>query len=161
MSTLEIRKLKAFGRQIQAGVPRDLDLISEIDNTLEVLDIEVEKFSQMNHAAGLYVEMARKTAPCNIGSLEEIEALFASSRQLVGEYFYQNEERRQAAANDPRLTDEDGIVEAYDYLLTVLASLQNNLNTITWLVGEHVADSDKKAPGAFSSAEELFAAMGV
>lgn len=161
MSTLEIRKLKAFGRQIQAGVPRDLGLLGVIDETLEALDIEVEKFSQMNHAAGQYVEMAKKSAPNNVGSLEEIESLFASSRQLVGEYYYQNEEKQQAAVNDPRLTEEDGIVEAYDHLLAELASLHNNLNTIAWLIGEHVADTDKQAPGSFDNAEDLFAAMGV
>ncbi|MET0858791.1 MAG: hypothetical protein ABWY27_18745 [Telluria sp.] len=46
-------------------------------------------------------------------------------------------------------------------LIDATASLHDKVNTLCWLVGESQADRDEKLPGKFSSADDLFNALGV
>ncbi len=46
-------------------------------------------------------------------------------------------------------------------LIDATASLHDKVNTLCWLVGESQADQDQTLPGKFSSADDLFNALGV
>jgi hypothetical protein len=46
-------------------------------------------------------------------------------------------------------------------LINETASLHDKINTLCWLIGENQADQDETLPGRFSSADDLFTAMGV
>lgn len=161
MSVLEIRRLKAFGYQVRGDAARDLELLRDIETTLDALDIELERASQLNQAAEKFIELVKKSASSTIGDDTDLVALFDSARDTVGRAHKMFGERHQCALNAPELDDDDGIVEAYECLMSATATLHNNLNTLSWLIGEHEADLDETLPGAYGNADDLFSAMGV
>jgi hypothetical protein len=160
MSALEIRRLKAFGHQVCGDAARDLQLLRDIQATLDYLDIELERARQQNQAAELFIQMV-KDAPRELDPEGEIVKLFDSARDCVGEYHAHLVRCRQCAIEDPELRDDDGIVEAYTVLIDMIAALHNNLNALSWVIGEHDADLDSVAPGGpYTNADDLLAALG-
>lgn len=164
MASIELRQLRAFGRSVTvgiAGIARDLDLLGIVEETPEALDVEIEKFRQLHHAARSYVEMAKAFPPTGEENLAELVSLFEQARQRVAEFYQANVVKRQAASDDPQRSTGDGIVDGYDMLLGEVASLHNCLNGLAWVLGEHVADLSEVAPGEYTSADDLFRAIGV
>lgn len=161
MSVLEIRRLKAFGQQVRVDASRDLKLLRTIETTLDALDIDQERVNQLNQAAEQFIDLAKKSVSSAIGDSTGLVTLFDGARDEVGEAHGILVEKHRSAISDPVLHDDDGIVEAYACLLSATAALYNNLNELSWIIGEHEADLDKTLPGAYSNADDLFAAMGV
>ncbi len=164
MSTGEFKKLKAFGRHVdqEFGVaPRDLELLGEIEKTVARMEIQTAKFQGMALVAEHFVEQMQKSVPPDAVNLDELAAMFEKTRDVVGEFYALNVEKRQNAIDDDRLTADDCVVDCYDSLLEILSALHNSLNSLAWLIGEHIAEADVVVDGKFSSADDLFAAMGV
>jgi len=160
MSALEIRRLKAFGQQVWGDAARDLKLLRAIETTLDALDIEQERANQLNQAAEQFIDLVKHTES-SIGDGADLVGLFDKARDAVGKAHALLIRKHHSALNDPALDDDDGVAEAYACLLSTTAALHNNLNTLSWLIGEHEADLDEAIPGTYSNADDLFAAMGV
>lgn len=161
MSALEVRRLKAFGRQVLGDTARDLELLRDIETTLDALDIELGRTSLFNAAAEKFIEIVKASTSTTIDENIGLVDVFDSARDEVGKAYQMFKNKHQYALRASELDDDDGIVEAYECLLSATATLHNNLNTLSWLVGEHEADLDETLPGAYSNANDLFAAMGV
>lgn len=159
MSALEIRALKAFGRQVLGDAARDLDLLRAIDSTLDMLDIEMGRVEQLNHAAEKFIDTIGE-APGPIESDIDLVALFDKARDSVGEAHALLKRRHQSAINDPNLRDEDGIAEAYACLIEATAEFHNHLNALSWAIGEHNADFDKPTGKAYADIEDMLRDMG-
>jgi hypothetical protein len=160
MSALEIRALKAFGRQVLGDAARDLELLRAIDATLDTLDVEMGRVDQLNHAAEKFIETIR-AATTPVESDIDLVALFDKARDSVGEAHALLKRRHQSAVNDTNLRDDDGITEAYACLIEATADFHNHLNTLSWMIGEHNADFDKPTGKAYSNVEDMFRDMGV
>ena len=163
MSTLELRKLGAFGRQISQIIPeaRDLDLLGAIEKTVEAIADETVKFQSLDLMAEHFLSILQKADFTSEDALAQLEKVIPASLEILEKYYNTQVAKRQSAIEDLRLTEEDGIVEAYDSLLHEICSLHNNLNSLCWVIGEHAAELDKKLPGSYSNADDLFEAMGV
>jgi hypothetical protein len=160
MAALEIRRLKAFGNQVCGDAARDLELLRDIQATLDHLDVEQERARQQNLAAELFIQLVRD-APRAIDPEGEIVELFDGARDCVGEYHAHLVACRQSAIDDPALHEDDGIVEAYSALIDMIADLHNNLNSLSWAIGEHDADFDAPTGKTYTSVEEMFADLDV
>ncbi len=161
MTMLQIRKLKAFGNQIYAEATRDLNLLRNIENTLDALDVHCERLRQANQAADHFIKLLKESdSPLMSGDVDLLR-LFESGRDSLGAAYDVWGNKHVCAINAPELSDEDGVVEAYALLLTEVAALHDKLNTLCWIIREQEADQDVKLSGEFSSADDLFAAMGV
>ncbi len=164
MSTVAFRKLMAFGRHVDqefGGEPRDLELLGEIEKTVAKMEVQTAKFHGMALMAERFVEQMQRSIPAETVHLDELATMFEKTRNMVGEFYALNVEKRQNAIDDDRLTADDCVVDCYDSLLEILATLHNSLNSIVWLIGEHIAEADVVVEGEFSNADDLFAAMGV
>lgn len=162
MSTTELRYLEAFGLHVRhEAEPRERRLLNDIDKTVAVITIEIGKFQAMALTAEHYVELLLKTTLPRTGMVEELQPLFVKARDAIGAIYAVNVEKRQCAIDDRRLTAEDGIVDVYDSLLEVISSLHNSLNSLAWIIGEHIAENDITVPGTFTNADDLFTSMGV
>lgn len=168
ISISEFRKLKAFGNQIKSEAVRDLQesvrdlaLLRPSETTLDVLDVRCEQLRQVNTAADYFI----KRLNCNEIVLSnndvDLVSLFETCRDAVGDAYDRWSVKHLCAVNAPKLTDEDGIVEAYALLLADVASLHDKLNTLSWIIREREADQDKTLPGEFTTADDLFASMGI
>jgi hypothetical protein len=164
MSALEIRRLKAFGHQVWGDAERDLSLLRNIETTLDSLDIELERTKQLNQASEEFITLLKNTELSNLadncGDLNLV-TLFDAARDIVGKMHTKLAERRQIASTDPALREDDGIVQSFDTLLSEVAVLHNNLNQLSWLIGENKADFDKVIEGNYTNSKDLFDAMGI
>lgn len=163
MSAAELRKLGALGRQVIDAIPqdRDLGLLGKIDETVDALADKTVKFQAMALAMDHYIPALQKTVFSTTKGLDELESIFSKSAALADEYYGLLVVKRQCAIDDFRLTEEDGIIASYDALLDQVAAFHNNLNTLAWIVGEHIAEVEEAVPGSFANADELFKAIGV
>ncbi len=161
MTATEFRRLKAFERLVRDAIgtaPRDLP--GEVGQVAAPLAIQVEEILALSLAAQRYVEIVRKSIQEDADNLNELAALLANTRDLVGACYTSSAAKRQCAIGDIGHIGSD-IVDDYDALLAALRALHNSFNALAWDIGEHSADADVVAPGTFGSADDLFAAIGV
>jgi len=163
MSTVERLKLDAFGRQVSNALSstRDISLLAQIDETIEAVADEVVKFQSLALMTDHFIEVLQKAAIPDVSGLAELQLMFARSIEIVASYHQNQIIKRQSAIEDKRLTNEDGIVDAYDTLIQQVAQFHNNLSSLSWLLGEHLAEADTTMPETFTSADALFKAIGV
>ena len=67
--------------------------------------------------------------------------------------------RRQAAIDDPLLTEGDGVVDVYQEAMDALRLLHDETQDLRELVAEHDCDFDEPSGETFTSAEALWAAI--
>lgn len=161
MSTLQVRKLKAFGAKIQCEAARDLHVLRAIETTLDALDIRCESLRQTNQAGDHFIKLLKECDVPFSNSDVDLVSLFEDARDSTEAAYEKWALKHLCAVNAPELVDEDGVVDAYALLLTEIAALHDKLNTLCWIIGEQQADQDVTLPGVFSNADDLFAAMGV
>jgi len=159
MHTTQVRELKAFGRVVQSR-SRDLVLLKTIEETLAQLDEELVQLKMANTAADEFIVALKNH---DIGSIldEDVDVVgvFEQARDHIGTYFEKISRCHISAVNDSELHDEDGVVEAFASIQEEAAELHNKLNTLAWLIGEGIADTQKPLEGEFTSAADLFATM--
>lgn len=162
MSPMELRKLGAVSRQISSSVPqaRDLELLSHLNHTVDLLADMTVRFESMALVTQQYVEIVQKANFESVAELEPLEDMFAQTLALTEDAYEGIVALRRDAVEDPLITDEDGIVEAYDCLLDQAAAFFNSLGNLSWIIGEHIAEADNVLPGEFTSAKALAEAMG-
>ena len=161
MTTMQIRSLQAFGRQVVADVvlaSRDLVLLRAINDTLDWIDVEAGRVRQLDSDAERFIQTI-KSAKAPIVSDIDLVSLFDGARDAVGEAHAVLVMKHKCAMDDPVLLDEDGIVDAYADLINGVAILHNRLNTLSWVIGEHNADFDKPTGKAYTDVDAMFADM--
>lgn len=160
MPISEIREFHAFSTMVSVDASRDLALLNRIENTLNSLDVDLLRARQSNKIAKTLIEKALAAT----GVIDQTGMLvkeFEKNRDSIADKHRDLVIARQSASDDSRLNEHDGIIEGYDSLISALAELHNNLNTLAWTVGENDADYDETLPEKFSDANSLFDALGV
>jgi hypothetical protein len=159
MNLHETARFQALSRMVGATA-RDLDLLGKIEKTISALNQIKEQMTY--HTATVCSEIERvKTDPNVIDEDGSIIESLEETRDLLGTVHAQFVKKCEAAKKASELREEDGVVEAYYDMLNATADLHNAINTLCWTIGEHDVDLEDKTPhGPFSSADELFAALG-
>jgi len=161
MSPSELRIFEAFGLHVQRESERcDLSSRAEVAAAAEAISLHAGMFQSMALASEHYVRLLRKSA-VDSRRLGPLQALFVKARDCVGVCYAANVERRNDIFDISGTPAGEGIAEAHEALLAVLASLHNSLNALAWIIGEQMAEIDTALPGSFNSADDLFSAMGV
>lgn len=163
MATTHFRELKAFGSIVRTAASRELDLLRDIEGTLDSLDIELEHIRSANQDADYFIKLLRdsQAMPDRTGGDVDLVSIFEAARDSVGKAYKHFSVKHMCAVSSDELVEDDGVVEAYAALLTGLSELHDKLNTLSWILREDEADHDQALPGSFSNADDLFAAMGV
>lgn len=131
--------LRSFGREVAAESERSIDLLRDIESTLSQLN----RLAGQLHADAVYAEKsieAIKNIKAIIDPDDSISELLEKAQNCTGSLYNELVSRRQAGRNDSRLTELDGIEEAYTEAIEATADLHNLLNTLRWAVNEHDAD---------------------
>ena len=131
--------LSAFGREIEAESARSLDLLRDIDATISSLN---RLTAQLNSDL--------KFSENAINSIDSLDAIIDQDNNIssqlekaqssINSLYDVLISKREAGRNDDRLTDDDGIEDAYNEAIAAAADLHNSLNTLRWAIGEHDAD---------------------
>lgn len=131
--------LSAFGREIEAESARSLDLLRDIDATISSLN---RLTAQLNSDL--------KFSENAINSIDSLDAIIDQDNNIssqlekaqssINSLYDVLISQRESGRNDDRLTDDDGIEDAYNEAIVAAADLHNSLNTLRWAIGEHDAD---------------------
>ena len=160
MNASETSKFRALNRMVGATA-RDLELLDAIDETIAALDLIKEQM--VFHTQTVNNEIERvKNNPHILDENGDVISSIEETRDIVGAVHAKFLSKCEAAQKDHHLHEDDGVVDAYYDMLNAAADLHNALNALCWVIGEHDADLERVAPsGPYSSAEDLFAALGV
>lgn len=163
MSVIEIRKLGAISRQINSTIQeaRALAILNQLEDTLDVIADMTVKFESMALMLDQQNETLSKATFESATDLEQLEPAFAEALVVTEKCYDGLKSLRHRAADDPRVTDDDCLVEAYDALLDQVAAFFNNLSKMAWMIGEQVADMEEASPDSYANPDELFKAIGV
>lgn len=160
MENVEARKFRALNQIVGSFATRDLDLLNTIDRTIDSLSVENEVLNY--HLGIVRHEIERvKNVASEIDPNDEVIPLLEGLRDGLGGGYQRLITRRESARHDPRLDENDGVVEAYSALIATVADLHNAINDLCWAIGEHDADLSPVMPGSFDNVEDLLKAMGV
>ncbi|PKH12585.1 hypothetical protein BI292_06130 [Pseudomonas sp. 43NM1] len=125
-----------------AGAVRSLDLLRDIDGTIDAVSHHTKLFYTAQRAfATIQASIAAGDASKAIPEDDLIPVLEALQEKLVRSYS-ESKQKMECAKADPRLTDDDGVVDAYVALLDSLAALNSTTEGLRWSILESNADAE-------------------
>lgn len=143
----------SFGREVEEEGLRSLDLLRAIDKTIS----SVNRLAAQLHADAGFAEKlisALKDINDEIDPEGSISEQLEKAQTTVNKLYDNLIIRRESSREDERLSDEDGIEDAYTEVIAAAADLQNNLNDLRWAINEHDADLSKTSK-TYTNAKEL------
>lgn len=124
------------------GAVRSLDLLRHIDGTIDALTHLTELLRTTERAfvkvkATISAGEAAKAIPEEdlIPVLEDLQNGLVQSHA-------ESKQKMECAIEDPLLSDEDGVVDAYAILLDALISLNSTTEGLRWAILESNADTE-------------------
>lgn len=114
-------------------------------------EASLARLRHANAIAERSIAIAKYGAPLAGSDADDPVSHLDAAREAIAEIYDSFGGKKPDGANSPQLT----------HIISELAALHNNLNTLSWLVGENQADQDETVPGSFTDADDLFKAMGV
>ena len=142
-----------FGREVEQVSARSIFLLKDIDSTISSLKrLTAQLDADMQYAEGLAVGI--QTVAVEIDTDSTISVQLEKSQSTVCDLYQELISRRESGRVDDRLSDEDGIEDAYTEAIAAASDLHNSLNDLRWAINEHDADlSETGKP--FTNAEDL------
>lgn len=131
--------LLGFCHEAASESVRSLDLLRSIDNTLSFLN----RLAAQLRADASYAEKGIaivKALPVECDPDNTLLESIDKVQSATGDLYHELVNRRNTATGDSRLTEDDGIEDAYAEAITAAADLHNSLNSLRWAIGEHDAD---------------------
>lgn len=141
---------------MSVGAVRSLDLLRAIDGTIEALSHHTQLLQSAQRVfSELLKAISAESAPRAIREEELIPALEALQDALM-KSFKDFSRKMDCAVQDPRLSDEDGVVDAYQILLDALTGLNTTAENLRWGILENNADIENDhAPVVLSNPGDI------
>lgn len=128
---------------MSVGAVRSLDLLRAIDGTIEALSHHTQLFQSAQRVFSEVLKaISAESAPRTIREEDLIPALEALQDALKRS-FQDCSRKMDCAIRDPRLSDDDGVVDAYQILLDALSGLNTTAENLRWGILENNADVEK------------------
>lgn len=143
---------------------RSLDLLRDIEITVEVNEILAEQFETIAERNKHATEAICNKTPGGIddaldkdGSIQDLLDRTLSVLEQLQDHI---QAKRQSAIEDQQLRSEDGVVESFDKVVESIREAHGAMNELMWAVLEHDADcSPLSGKGPFTSVDDLLAAI--
>lgn len=143
--------------RIAAQASRSLQLLSVIENTIVSVDTDAGLMANLAAEARKVLEMLDVNVPAPVDPEGQSRELLGKGAAVAQRIYDLAIRKRQAARDDPRLSGDDGVVEAYDTYIAAAADLHNVLedlrDTLETIEGLQSPTSGKQ----FTSVEALLA----
>lgn len=127
---------------IGVGAARSLDLLRNIDGAITALTHHTDLMVSTERS---FARVADAIAACEIPSEIAEDTLVPVLETLQGslvEAYRIYNLKMQSAISDPRLTDEDGVVDAFRRFLEAMRTLSETTERLRWCVLENNADAE-------------------
>lgn len=146
----------------QAMAARNLQLLQAIESTLDGLSSDTALIHTI--AAG-FCEIQERLENVNPSALVDPAGAVCRALETASDccvrIYHRATDKHRAACGDPRLTEDDGVAEAYQGHIEALKHLHDSIEHLRDWVATHDALLEPSLEGGFTSAEDLFKAMGI
>lgn len=152
---VERKTLRHFSFDVKSDSARNLKLLRLIDGTITWLTHLTSKI----HADATLAEKLAEEIMCLTNQIDkngELLRTFDAAQAEVYRVYKLLIDKRKAAREDTRLTEEDGIEFAYDEAIAAAADLHNNVNALRWAIAEHDAELSSVSK-TYDNMEEMLA----
>jgi|GEM_PF-3393003 hypothetical protein len=151
-----VERLRRFGDE--AASANRLELLKAIEETLDALALERRRVSTLIDNGEMLIESITKSSTMVFDQDGELtQQLERIERGLREESIPTLIAKRNAAYADPQIRGDycDGIVSAYDELISRMEKLHDTTVNLRWAVMEHDADLEKPIGDEFQSPADL------
>lgn len=127
---------------MSAGAVRSLDLLREIDTTIDALAHHTELLRTAERA---FVRAKNAIFSGNHSKAipeKDIIPVLESLQDSLMKAHSESKQKMSYALNDPRLSDDDGVADGYATLLDALVSLNHTTESLRWAILESNADAE-------------------
>lgn len=143
---------------------RSLDLLRDIEMTVEVNDILTEQFETITGRNKHATEVICTKTPADMGDALDrdgsVQGLLDRTLSVLEQLQDHIQAKRQSAIEDQQLRTDDGVVESFDKVIDSIRDAHEATNELIWAVLEHDADcSPLSGKGPFTSVDDLLAAI--
>lgn len=125
-----VKREATSNARIAAQASRSLHLLSAIENTIEGVETDARLMANLAEEARRILETLDGSTPGLVdpdGRTGDLLSKGAAAARRLYDFAIR---KRQAARDDPQLTGEDGVVEAYDAYIAAAADLHNMLEDL-------------------------------
>ena len=154
--------LEMLGESVSAHADqtaRRLELLRAIDVTISALRQEREFYEKFDSLVGDYTSnVKRSKSPQQIDPEGKQEGIYSNAQSAADRLSAVLNEKKDSAASDPEVFEEDGLVDEFDRTIEVLDSLRDQIQHLRRAISEHDA-SLEKVIGPFNTGKDLVAAL--
>jgi hypothetical protein len=148
--------LTRFGEDVEHYSARSLELLRDIESTIEALQYDQRLCEPLCTLATTCSDRLRTSERVKeLDPTGKIEATMLRAQGAAKALYDELIRRRQAARADHRVKDEDGLVDEFSRTISCVADLHNAINALRWALGEHDADLSPISGPAFESVDDL------
>lgn len=148
--------------QVQALSARNLQLLQAIEGTLNRLSSDSRILGAVAETFREILQRLQDDLPTDTidrdGSICDAQRLAAEAVQRI---YAKANRQHKSACSDARLTQEDGVVEAYQDCMRTLESLFDAIEALRDWIETHDALLEPVSGTSRKSVDDLFAAMGL
>lgn len=139
-------------------VARNLELLAAIENTLDALNGDTE----LIHAiANGYAEIKNRLAEQSreIDPEGRMAQLLGKASDACARIYHDAQQRHAAACQDPAITAEDGVEEAYNTFMAAISHMHDVVEDLREWIAVHDAVLQPTTGATFTSTDDLFKSL--
>lgn len=148
----DTREMEATSDYLKGRTARSLLLLGIIDETLESLIMVSDDITGLNAMFSARLDSLVDVE--HVIPEEHIIPALEQSQDSMAEMHRVFSARRKAAVRDPILSEDDGVVDAYDVAINAVCELNNTIEKLRWAILEHNADMDPSSESHLVSDDE-------
>jgi hypothetical protein len=147
---------------VQALAARNLNLLHDIESTLAALNDDTKLFDAITATFEEVTNRLKANPPESAVDADgETSNILVQTADSTRRLYERAVSKRESARADLSLTDDDGVVDAYDALISSLRNLFDAIEVLREWIETFDAILEPALEGVFSTVDDLFAAMGV
>lgn len=147
---------------VQAYAARSIQLLQAIETTIDFLDSNAEIIRSVATGMEYIVEALREDPPnVELDPEGRISQLLEQGAGKARAMYDDALKRRDAAAGDEHVHEDDGLYEAFDEFICAAADLHNNAEDLREWLETHDALQEQPSGEGFTSVAEYFKTLGI
>ncbi|ELF6206753.1 hypothetical protein KTQ74_28295 [Pseudomonas chlororaphis] len=141
---------------VGVGAVRSLDLLRDIDGTIDAITHHCRLFGGAQAAFDAVAKDISSGAATKAIPEGDIIPVLEQLQDSLVKGYAESKEKMQCAIRDPRLRDDDGVVDAYSSLLEAIYALNTTTEKLRWSILESNADKEvDHDPVVLSNPEDI------
>jgi|GEM_PF-6088139 len=156
------KEYSAFGLEVRESANRSLEVLRDIEETIDALDrLAAKMLADVSYARKSIDHIDAISKRECIDADGTLDANLHAAQVAVQNLYEELKIKKVAAERAPELTDDDGVADAYYKVITISADLHNVIGLLREAIQENDIDCEANVGQVFTDVDALFADMGL